>query len=315
MDFIALDLGFANIRLSCNNQLLFNEPNSIAYNEHHKVIALGNQAESLKGTNMVKKAQTINDIYIFINELFERFKLFRFFKKTTLLFSAPAFLSKELCLDIQNHIIHCGATHVEYEQQIWCGALGAHLNVEGPVYSCMMHIGYSSFDLALFSKGKIIQKENHKYGGKYIDTHIRNWLYKNYQLQISDKQLETLKYSIGQSVHVRQPKVTTIQGIDIHQQMKTLQLDENTFVNIFNSIIYQWVQCIYQFLKQIPAIAQQAIALRGIAICGGSAQFDHLNTAFHQQLNIPFYICQNASLTVLNGMEILLDRIEDHYYD
>ena len=80
------------------------------------------------------------------------------FQKTVLLVSYPTSFSKESCDILKDHLEDLGAYRVYFEQEIWIAAIGAKLDLFLPVASCVLNIGSSNCDIAIFQNGKMIKK-------------------------------------------------------------------------------------------------------------------------------------------------------------
>lgn len=91
----------------------------------------------------------IQVLELLLEQLCFQYKIFEYLK-TTILFSYPTSLSNEACEEIKNTLIQLGAHQVFYDREIWFTALGSQLNLSLPKACCIMNVGSSNCDIALF---------------------------------------------------------------------------------------------------------------------------------------------------------------------
>lgn len=319
---MGIDLGTNYIRLCTQEDgLLYNEPCMVALDNQNHVLGIGEDAKDLIGT-MDSNARIISPLRenpinfdvldILLDQLLYEHKAFRMFQKTILLVSYPTSFSKESCDILKEHLEELGAYRVYFEQEIWIAAIGAKLDLFLPVASCVLNIGSSNCDIALFMNGKMEKKSRCNISGVTINSTLKNWLFHSYNINASSKQVEKIKRKIGQVMVQQNPKSIEVVGMDRNTHvLKSITINENQVVGILAPLVQQWSNWILQFLSSLPLTAQQDVKTRGIICCGGSMLLKGLPAYLQNTVGCPIFVTDDPINTVSAGLMILLSRLED----
>ena len=314
------DLGANHIRLiSKEDGLVFDEPCMVALDRKNRVIAIGNEAKDMKGMDesirvispLGQKEIDFDALNLLMEQLCYQFNVFRVFQKTELIVSYPTSFTDEQCEDLKQNLLEFGAYRVYMDQEIWMAAIGANLDLFLPVSSCILNIGYSNCDIALFSSGKMQKKSNSSISGKSINYLIGKWVRQEYGLIISEHMKEKINKGIATALMDSYPKQMHVQGMDVHyHQIKVITINSNKLVNLIQSIIQQWANWIEQFVNGCTPVQKEDIISRGIICCGGVMKLPGIAQTLRQRLPYPFYITDDPEQTVSQGIYILLSRME-----
>ncbi len=319
---MGIDLGTNYIRLCTQEDgLLYNEPCMVALDNQNHVLGIGEDAKDLIGT-MDSNVRIISPLRenpinfdvldILLDQLLYEHKAFRMFQKTILLVSYPTSFSKESCDILKEHLEELGAYRVYFEQEIWIAAIGAKLDLFLPVASCVLNIGSSNCDIALFMNGKMEKKSRCNISGVTINSTLKNWLFHSYNINASSKQVEKIKRKIGQVMFQQNPKSIEVVGMDRNTHvLKSITINENQVVGILAPLVQQWSNWILQFLSSLPLTAQQDVKTRGIISCGGSMLLKGLPAYLQNTVGCPIFVTDDPINTVSAGLMILLSRLED----
>ena len=319
---MGIDLGTNYIRLCTQEDgLLYNEPCMVALDNQNHVLGIGEDAKDLIGT-MDSNVRIISPLRenpinfdvldILLDQLLYEHKAFRMFQKTILLVSYPTSFSKESCNILKEHLEELGAYRVYFEQEIWIAAIGAKLDLFLPVASCVLNIGSSNCDIALFMNGKMEKKSRCNISGVTINSTLKNWLFHSYNINASSKQVEKIKRKIGQVMVQQNPKSIEVVGMDRNTHvLKSITINENQVVGILAPLVQQWSNWILQFLSSLPLTAQQDVKTRGIICCGGSMLLKGLPAYLQNTVGCPIFVTDDPINTVSAGLMILLSRLED----
>lgn len=319
---MGIDLGTNYIRLCTQEDgLLYNEPCMVALDNQNHVLGIGEDAKDLIGT-MDSNVRIISPLRenpinfdvldILLDQLLYEHKAFRMFQKTILLVSYPTSFSKESCDILKEHLVELGAYRVYFEQEIWIAAIGAKLDLFLPVASCVLNIGSSNCDIALFMNGKMEKKSRCNISGVTINSTLKNWLFHSYNINASSKQVEKIKRKIGQVMVQQNPKSIEVVGMDRNTHvLKSITINENQVVGILAPLVQQWSNWILQFLSSLPLTAQQDVKTRGIICCGGSMLLKGLPAYLQNTVGCPIFVTDDPINTVSAGLMILLSRLED----
>lgn len=319
---IGIDLGTDYIRL-CNEEdgILYNEPCMVALDNDNHVLGIGEDAKELVGSvnanikvvsPLKQDPIDFDTLDIILEQLLYEFKAFRMFKKTTLLVSYPTSFSKNACETLRNHLEELGAYQVYFEQEIWIAAIGAKLDLFLPVASCVLNIGSSNCDIALFSNGKMVNKSRNNISGSTINIYIRQWLKQSANIQITNKQAEKIKRKLGQTQMQTMPKEMEVVGMDLDaHKLKSVRINENQIVQVITPLLKEWSDWILTFLSNLSLTNQQDVKTRGIICCGGSMLLEGLSNYFQKTIGCPFFVADDPMNTVSSGLIILMSRMED----
>lgn len=319
---MGIDLGTNYIRLCTQaDGLLYNEPCMVALDNQNHVLGIGEDAKDLIGT-MDSNVRIISPLRenpinfdvldILLDQLLYEHKAFRMFQKTILLVSYPTSFSKESCDILKEHLEELGAYRVYFEQEIWIAAIGAKLDLFLPVASCVLNIGSSNCDIALFMNGKMEKKSRCNISGVTINSTLKNWLFHSYNINASSKQVEKIKRKIGQVMVQQNPISIEVVGMDRNTHvLKSITINENQVVGILAPLVQQWSNWILQFLSSLPLTAQQDVKTRGIICCGGSMLLKGLPAYLQNTVGCPIFVTDDPINTVSAGLMILLSRLED----
>lgn len=320
---VGIDLGADKIRLVTENEgLLFDEACMVALDQKGNVLAIGDEAKEMK-ESLDQKIRVISPLsknkidfdalHALLEQLIYDYKVFRMFKKTVLLFSYPMALNRQQREELKLHLLEFGAYRVYFEQEIWVAAIGAQLNLFIPVASCVLNLGSSNCDIAVFSNGQMQRSSQYKVAGRHVNLLIQKWLRQSCHMQISDSTAEKIKINIGQTQIQKQPKTMLIQGVNIQsQKLMSVQLDENMLVPVLYPLCEQWAKWIYQFLADLSPEQQEDVRMRGIICCGGTMLLKGLKENLQSLVNCPFYVTDDPQSTVPQGLEILLERMGEN---
>lgn len=318
---IGIDLGCDNIRLCTQEDgLVFDEACMIALDNKNHVLAIGNDALEMKdrldeSIRVIAPLAADNidfySLHLLLDQLCYDFHAFRMFKKTTLLFSYPTNLSTDNCEKLKEYLLELGASRVYFDQEIWIAAIGAKLDLFLPVASCVMNIGSSNCDIALFQSGSMQKKAECKISGRQVNLLISKWLRQTFAISTNDSTVEAIKCQIGQTIHQDNPKTMIIQGIDINsQQPKHIELNENMIVDVLSPLCQQWTNWILNFLGTLTKEQQEDVYMRGIVACGGTMLLSGLEKSLKKALPCPLYVTDDPLNTVSQGLEILLSKMQ-----
>lgn len=317
-----IDLGTNYIRLCTEDEgLIYNEPCMVALDSKYRVIGIGEDAKDLLNSTdpdvhvispLSQDPIDFDALDLLLEQLFYEFKVFRMFKKTVLLVSYPTSFSSEDCETLKNHLVEFGADKVYFEQEIWIAAIGAKLDLFLPVASCVMNIGSSNCDIAVFSDGKIQKKSRFSLAGNSVNEVLERWLAKNYNISVSRRSVEKLKRHVGQVRLQSVPKSMEITGVDLQSRvLKKVVIDENQLVPVLLQFAQHWSNWISGFLLSLPARMQEDVKLRGIVCCGGTVLLGGLREYLQTSLGCPIYTTDDPINTVSMGLRVLLSRMEE----
>ena len=319
---IGIDLGTDHIKLvNDEDEILFDEPCMIALDRNDNVLAIGKPAAKMKDNT----DETIRVISPFANgeidfealdalleQLCYDYRVFRMFQKTILVVSYPTNLAYPQREMLKQHLVELGAWRVYFEPEIWISAIGAKIDINLPAPRCVMNIGSSNCDIAVFSSGRIKAQSSYGISGHQVDLQLQKWMRKSFGMNISEHEAKRLKRHIGTVREKEKPSSWEVKGIDIHtRKPKTVTVDQNMVAVVLQPLCGMWANWIYRFLTELDRQQQEDIKRRGIVCCGGTMMLDGLAEAFRDALSCPFFVTDHPIHTVPHGLYLLLSRMDE----
>lgn len=319
---VGMDLGADRIRLvTAKDGVLFDELCMVALDRKGNVLAIGNEAQEMQDTfddsiriirPLAGNQIDFEALHALIEQLIYDFKLLRMFKKTVLLFSYPTSLTSKQCEELKEHLLAFGAYRVYFDQEIWVAAIGAKLNLFIPVASCVLNLGSSNCDIALFMDGAMLSKSQYKVAGSHIDLLIKRWARQCYQLKITDEEAQSIKETIGSTRLEENPRTMSIQGLHAAKDtLETVQIDSNQIAVLLRPVVEQWANWIAGFIQTLNSDQQEDVRTRGIICCGGTMLLRGLQRSLQELVGCPVYVTDDPINTVAEGLEIVLTRMEE----
>ena len=316
-----IDLGAGSIRVVTEDDgVVFDEASMIAIDEKGNCLAYGNDALEMKGVAdpQVRVLSPMQDGRLdfellgkLFDQLFYQLKLFRMFQKTVLVLSYPSGLDSRDVEQLKEQLLQMGAWKVYSDQEIWVSAIGAGLDVSLPVSSCVLNMGERSCDIAVFSRGVIQKQDKSADAGLRVKNAIRRWLHDNRRMAVSQMTLERICRSLGSVVPRPNPRQMEITGVSTTDRTARREIiTENDVAQALGPLCEEWALWIARFLQDLDPHQQDDVRMRGIVSCGGTMKLAGLSNYLQSVLNCPVYVTEDPTMTVTDGLSILLTRME-----
>ena len=312
-----IDIGAHSLRLVIEGEgLVFDEPALAAFNSRGEILAIGSKALDLKGKSedievvspISEGMVNIRALEAMLDELCYEFKLFRMFQKTVLLVSYPTVLDDELIDRLKDAFMNLGANEIYFDQEIWISAIGSGLDLFLPVSSCMLNVGFSNCDIALFHHGAMEARwSSRRHNGSQAARYVREWMARKENLDVSDATIDQLIQTLGTVRIKKEPQALRIRGIDLTSQaMRELIVDENDMAAMLAPLVRELGAWILHFLESLPENYRQDLKERGIIASGGTMKIEGLAAALQTLAGVPVYVTDEPDHTAARGLEALL---------
>lgn len=313
-----IDIGAGSLRLVLEEEgTVFDEPCLVALDKHGNALAIGSKAFELKGRQdkdirvvapFSAEGVDFKALDALLEELCYEFRLFRLFQKTILMVSAPLSLTEEYSTRLKEHFLDLGAWEVYFEEELWVAAVGAGLDLCLPVGSCVMHIGYSSCDVAMFCQGEIqARAASSTLNGRSAAILLQQYLRMHDHVDVSLHTLNLLLQKAGSAQIVDHPKAFSVRGLDM-SEYKAVQvtIDQNQIASFLAPMVREWGSWLQEFIDSLPEELKSDIAVRGVIACGGCMNIPGLAAAMQSMCGIPVYLTDFPAETVSFGLQRLL---------
>ncbi len=319
-----IDLGAHSVRLVIADEgLVYNEPTVAAFNEKGDVLAIGNQALELESCADPKvrvvrpireNSVDIEALEAMLNDLCYEFRLFRMFQKTALVVCYPSHLEANVIERIRDTLNELGANRLYFDQEIWLAAIGSGVDLFLPVASCILSLGHSNCDLALFRNGRLVeQASSEAFSGQGAAFMIRKWIEKKFRASIDEGQLQNLILTIG-GVRLKQnDRTVKLSVADLETgEERDILVSENEIVSVLSPFARSAGLWVSRFLEGLSFEDKADIRERGIIACGGGMQLTGLASQISVLADCPVYVTDDPENTVAKGLEILLDSLDEN---
>ncbi|MCF0245606.1 MAG: rod shape-determining protein [Ileibacterium sp.] len=313
-----IDIGSDSIRLTIHGKgVVFDEPSAVALDSKGRALAAGEKALEMNVANedvrivypLAQEQIDLKALDALLEEVCYECRVFRMFQKTVLFISYPTSLPDPVAEDLKDHLCQLGASQVYFDEEIWMSAIGAQLDLLLPVASCVMNIGHSNSDIALFYNGKMILKESCNLNGKYIAQLLEQWFAAEHNMIVSPSAIDALKRNLGNVRMNTQPLAMNVNGLDrTLKTLKSVVVDENQMAVILAPFSRQLAMWIQSFINSVPQQYKRDIYERGIVSSGGSMKIKGLGRSLTTMVGVPVHITDNPANTVVQGLEILMSR-------
>lgn len=313
-----IDIGAGSLRLVMEEEgTVFDEPCLVALDKHGNALAIGSKAFELKGRQdqdirvvapLAPDAVDFEALDALLEELCYEFRLFRMFRKTILMVAVPSMLTEDLTDRLKEHFLDLGAWEVYFDEELWTAAVGAGLDLFLPVGSCVMHIGYSSCEIAMFCNGSIQARAGSTtLNGRTAANLLRQWLRLNENVDVSLHSLDLLLQTAGNVQITTEPRVFSLRGLDLAgSKAVQITLDENQIASILAPMVREWGSWLQEFADSLPDNLKQDITGRGVIACGGCMNINGLAASMQSMTGIPIYLTDSPADTVSAGLQKLL---------
>ncbi len=87
-------------------------------------------------------------------------------------------------------------------------------------------------------------------------------------------------------------------------------ITENDVAQALGPLCEEWALWIARFLQDLDPHQQDDVRMRGIVSCGGTMKLAGLSNYLQSVLNCPVYVTEDPTMTVTDGLSILLTRME-----
>jgi rod shape-determining protein MreB len=207
---IGFEAGSQNLRILHNGNLIFNEPSQISVDEGGIVTAIGNEAYEEKDLHFIKPINyAISDFQAF-EELLKRaigkgMNGNSFFKPSLIVYASyPTGITQVELRAYRDSAEYSGAKQVHLIMQCFTSAIGMKILFEKKDF-ILIDFGASKIEVSIFSDSLPIAQSALRIGTWKINKLIKNFISRQYDVTLSDEDIDTLMLSISnkEEIHVK----------------------------------------------------------------------------------------------------------------
>jgi len=330
-DDIAIDLGTANTLVHVVGRgIIIDEPSVVAVQvrgDQREVLAVGLRAKAMQGKTPepVEIVRPMRDGVIadfiateeMLRQFISRAKSMLGFLRPRILICVPAGATPVERRAVYETAVSAGARRVYLIEEPVAASLGAGLPVDGPAAFMVVDIGGGTSDIAVLSKGYVVQARSLRVAGNAMDEAIMRYVRRQHRLVIGEANAERIKIEAGTALvqpNGREVEIH-IKGRDLREgHLKSVVLGAPDLAQALAGPVQELAEFIERALEELPpAIAEEVLA-QGIALTGGGALLDRLDQALEQRVGARFVVPNSPMHCVIKGTAAVLESLPERQH-
>jgi len=321
---LAIDLGTANTIVIAKGQgIIINEPSVVAIKKgsygENRILAIGKDAKQMLGKTpeSIKVIRPLKDGVI--SDFNATEEMIRFFIKKAhnrslfirpkVIIAIPYGLTQVERKAVIDSAKSAGAIEVILVEEPKAAAIGAGLPIYDPKGSMVIDIGGGTTEIGIISMGGLVSSKSIKVGGDRFDQEIISMLKSKYNLLIGENNGEKIKFEMGSAIEPEEEKKISIKGRDTtNGLLKEVEISSKDVRKAISKPLEEIADAIASVLEEIPPELAGDILENGIALTGGGALINGLDSYLSQKVKLPVYVAEDPLLSVAKGTGTLLEN-------
>lgn len=321
---VAIDLGTANTLIYVKSEgIVVREPSVVALRRSdRKVIAIGRHAREMMGKNHknIEVIRPMRDGVIDDDDVAE-IMIRNFIKRVVknplnrprIIVCVPSGVTKAEKRIIRDSTEQAGAREVFLIAEPMAAALGVGMEVLEPVGSMVIDIGGGTTEIAVISLGGIVSDTSIRIAGDEMDEAIINFMRRNNNLLIGEREAERIKCEIGSAYKLEQELTTKAKGRDLVNGIPvSVDVTSEEIREALNEPISAIIKAVRASLEKTPPELAADIRDRGIMLTGGGALLRGLDARLREETSLPVSIAEDPLTCVVRGTGKVLDNFEKY---
>jgi len=328
---LGIDLGTANTLAYIKGRgIVIDEPSVVAVERRdNRVIAIGTEAsEMLERTpqdiitirpleNGVIADFEITQMMLkyFIKKTLKGFHLF----KPIIVIGIPTGVTSVERRAVEEASQSAGGKKAILIEEPMAAAIGSNLPIHKAEGNIIVDIGGGTTDTAVMSLGGIVESESIKIAGDDIDVDIKEYLKKNYRLEIGIKSAERIKKQIGNAYkdydvnYEKEDKLKELEitGRDLVTGLpKKVKLKDSEIRECIKDSLDSIIASIKRVIEKTPPELASDISENGINLAGGGALLKGLDKLIEKETGIITNISDDPLNCVVKGTGIVCENLK-----
>lgn len=321
---VAIDLGTANTLIYVKSEgIVVREPSVVALRRRdRKVIAIGRSAREMMGKNHkdIEVIRPMRDGVIDDDDVAE-ILIRNFIKRVVknplnrprIIVCVPSGVTKAEKRIIRDSTEQAGAREVYLIAEPMAAALGVGLEVLEPVGSMVIDIGGGTTEIAVISLGGIVSDTSIRIAGDEMDEAIINFMRRNFNLLIGEREAERIKCEIGSAFPLEQELTIKAKGRDLVNGIPvSVDVTSENIREALNEPISAIIKAVRSSLEKTPPELAADIRDRGIVLTGGGAMLRGLDAKLREETSLPVSVAEDPLTCVVRGTGKVLDNFEKY---
>ncbi len=325
-DDIAIDLGTANTLVHVAGRgIVIDEPSIVAVRTRggvREILAVGQNAKLVAGrtpeASEILRPMRDGVIADFVateemlRQFIKRAKTMLGFRRPRIVICVPSGATAVERRAVFETANSAGARKVLLLEEPVAAALGAGLPVDEAGGTMVVDIGGGTTDIAVLSRGEIVQSRSLRLAGNAMDEAIMRHVRRRHHLLIGEANAERIKIEAGTAFAVAGSSATEIhiRGRDLRQgRAKSVVLTPADVAEALREPIDEIADFVQRALEELPPDVSSEACKRGIALTGGGALLDRLDQALARRLGIRFVVPPEPMQCVVRGTALVLEQL------
>ena len=321
-DDIAVDLGTANTLIHVGGRgIVIDEPSLIAVRLEGSVrdvmgvgkaaeIAISRSPERLEGIRPLKDG-VIADFAAaeeMLRQFLKRTKTMLGFRSPRVLVSVPAGATPVDRRTIRETVQSVGARKVHMVEEPVAASIGAGLPIESPGAYMVIDIGGGTTDIAVLSRGLVVQSRSLKCAGNAMDEAIVRFVHREHRLLIGAAKAERIKVAAGSAQpETRRRAEIKLRGRDtVTGAEKAVALTPRDVARALAGPVEQIADFLARALVDLPVDQAADVRQRGLYLSGGGGQLNGLAQELERRLGIGVELTTSPMHCVVAGSAAIL---------
>ena len=314
---LGIELGSRHLRVcTANKEEFLKIKNMIAFDEDDKVKAIGDEAFDMYekqpySVRVIKPMEhgVISDytnMRYLLGTVLEKY--FKRIRKPELYIAVPVDITnvEKRAFDDLAWEAAGKVKEIKLIEKPVLAAMGSGIDVEAPCGNMIIDIGAGTTEISVISLGGIVESKLLPYGGDQIDQWIKDYVKKNYKLEIGMKNARRLKMAYAEDELTEE---ISIKGRDI---VSGLPKEVKIPASIVEQKAREQVREICMQAKAVLEVVTPELATdivnEGIYVTGGGSGFTKTEEWVKEELKVTVHIKPQSQDHVILGMQSYLKQ-------
>ena len=325
---LAIDLGTANTLIYARGRgVVLDEPSVVAIRQEGGsggkkiLLAVGKEAKGMLGRAPANiqairpmKDGVIADFTIteqMLKHFIRRVHDVRWFSPSPrIIICVPVGSTQVERRAIRESAERAGAKQVYLIEEPMAAAIGSDLPVAEATGSMVVDIGGGTTEVGVISLGGIVYAKSERVGGDKFDQSIIDYIYRNYDMQISEPTAEVIKKQIGTAFPIANPLEMEVTGRHRDGLPRKFTISSNEILEALAEPLNAIVGAVRSALDKTPPELGADIAQNGMVLTGGGALLRDLDRLLIEATQLPVIVAEEPLTCVVRGCGRALEEID-----
>ncbi len=330
---IGIDLGTASVLVYVKGSgIVIHEPSVVAVEKDtERVIKVGTEAQRMLGRtpgNIVAMRPLRDgvisryDLTLQMIQYFIRKACGPMIFRPRVILCVPSGITEVEERAVVDAATQAGARRTYLIEEPVAAAIGAGLDISGPVGHMVVDIGGGTTDIAVLSLGGVVVSESIKVAGEKFDEAIIRYVRRKYKMTIGERTAEMIKIRIGCACKTDEVREMDVKGSNLMRGLpQVVHITSAEMPKALEEPITQVVEAVCGVIEKTPPELIGDIVKNGIVMTGGGSLLYGLDRLLEYVTGVPVRVANHAiscvamgtgkSLESLGGMnQIFPDRAQ-----